>query len=71
MTSLRRLMRLPHLPMRIYLLVLALFLILAYTITGPAYQFFAKLYSSSLGSFYEPKDLEREEYLKTIEQNKK
>ena len=69
MTSLRRLMGLPRLPTRIYVLILALFLILAYTVTGPAHQFFVKL-RSSLGFFYETKDFEREEYLKTIEQRK-
>lgn len=61
MTSPQRLLGLPRLPIRIYLLILALFLMLAYILTGPAHQFFAKL-QSNLGSFYEPKDLEREEY---------
>jgi hypothetical protein len=70
MTSLRRLMGLPRLPIRTYLLILLLFLVLAYAIAGPAHQFLAKLYSSSLGSFYEPKDLEREKYSKTIEPEK-
>ncbi len=70
MTGLRRLIGLPRLPIRIYLLALALFLVLAYLVTGPAHQFIAKL-QSTLGSFYEPKDLEREEYLKTIEQEKR
>ncbi len=69
MTSLRRLMGFPRLPIRIYVLILALFLVFAYAVTGPTPQFFAKL-RSSLGLFYEPKDREREEYLKIIEQNK-
>lgn len=69
MTSLRRLMGLPRFPLRVYLLILALLLILAYTVTGPAHQFFVNL-RSSIGTFYEPKDIEREELLKTIEQNK-
>ena len=70
MTSLRRLMGLPRLRIRTYLLILILFLVLAYAITGLAHQFFAQ-FSSSLGSFYEPKDREREEYLKTIERTKR
>ncbi len=70
MTTLRRLMGLPRLPIRIYVLILALFLVFAYIVTGPAYQLLAKFYSS-LGSFYEPKDLEREEHVKTIEQEKR
>lgn len=70
MTSLRRLMGLPRLPMRIYVLILALFLVLAYIVTGPAHQFFAQ-FRSSLGSYYEPKDRDREEYLKIIEQEKR
>lgn len=70
MTSLRRLMGLPRFPMRVYVLILALLLVLAYVITGPAHDFFAK-FRSSVGFFYEPKDLEREEYLKTIEQMKR
>lgn len=69
MTTLRQRMGLPRLPIRIYLLILALFLVLAYIVTGPAPQFFAEL-RSSLGSFYEPKDLEREQHLKTIEQER-
>ena len=69
MTNLRRLMGLPRLPIRIYVLVLALLLVFAYILTGPAHQFFTKL-ASSLGSFYEPTGLEREEYLKAIEQKK-
>jgi hypothetical protein len=70
MTNLRRLMGLPRLPIRIYLLVFAVLLVFAYIVTGPAPQFFAKL-RSSLGSFYEPKDREREEFLKTIEQKER
>ncbi|MBI4379574.1 MAG: hypothetical protein HY574_00020 [candidate division NC10 bacterium] len=70
MTSLRRLMGLPRLPIRIYVLILALFLVLAYIVTGPAHQFFAQL-RSSLGSFDEPTDRDREEYLKIIEQEKR
>lgn len=70
MTSLRRLMGFPRLPLRVYLLILLLFLVLAYAITGPGHQFLARLYSSSLGSFYEPRDLEREELLKTTEREK-
>lgn len=69
MTSLRRLMGFPRLPLRVYLLILLLFLVLAYAITGPAHQFFTK-FRSSLGSFYEPRDLEREELLKTTEREK-
>ena len=71
MTSLRRLIGLPRFPIRIYLLILALFLVLAYIVTGPAHQFFSTKLQSTLGSFYEPKDIEREEYLKTIEQKKR
>lgn len=67
MKSLRRLMGLPHLPIRTYLLILILLLVLAYAITGPAHQFFTQL-RTSLGSFYEPTDLERKELLKTIEE---
>jgi hypothetical protein len=70
MTSLRRLMGLPRLPIRIYVLILALFLVFAYAVTGPMPLFFAKL-RSSLGLFYEPKDREREELLKTIEQKER
>ena len=70
MTSLRRLIGLPRVPIRIYLLILALFLVFAYIVTGPAHQFFAKV-QSTLGSFYEPTDLEREEYLKALEQTKR
>jgi hypothetical protein len=69
MTSLRRLMGLPRLPIGAYLLILLLFLVLAYAITGPAHQFVTKFWSS-LGSFYEPRDLEREELVKTLEQKK-
>lgn len=69
MTSLRRLMGFPRLPLRVYLLILLLFLVLAYAITGPAHQFFTRL-RSSIGTFYEPKDLEREEFLKTTEQER-
>ena len=60
-------MGLPRLPIRIYVLILALLLVFAYILTGPAHQFLTKL-ASSLGSFYEPTGLEREEYLKAIEQ---
>ena len=67
MTSLRRRLRLPRLSNRIYVLILALFLALAYIVGGPAYQFFAKL-QSNLGSFYEPKDFQREEYMKSQEE---
>jgi hypothetical protein len=67
MTSLRRLMGLPRLPIRIYVLILVLFLVFAYAVIGPMFQFLASFHSS-LGLFYEPKDREREEYLKTIEQ---
>lgn len=70
MTSLRRLIGLPRLPIRIYLLVFALLLIFAYIVAGPMHQFFAQ-FRSSLGSFYEPKDRDREEYLKIIEQEKR
>lgn len=70
MTSLRRLMGLPRLPIRIYLLVFALLLVFAYIVTGPVHKFFAQL-SRSLGSYYEPKDRDREEYLKIIEQEKR
>lgn len=66
MTSLRRLMGLPRFPMRVYVLILALLLVLAYVITGPVQQYFVKL-GSSLGVFYEPKDVQREEFLKTPE----
>ncbi len=68
MTNLRRLMGLPRLPIRIYILILALFLVLAYIVTGPTPQFFAELRASlgSLGSFYEPKDFEREDHEKGI-----
>jgi len=69
MTSPQRLLGLPRLPLRIYVLILALLLVFAYILTGPAHQFFTKL-ASSLGSFYEPTGLEREEYLKAIEQKK-
>lgn len=69
MISLRRLMGLPRWPIRTYLLLLILFLVLAYAIAGPAHQFFTQ-FRSSLGSFYEPKDLEREEFLKSLEQKK-
>ncbi len=69
MISLRRLMGLPRFPMRVYMLILALLLVLAYAITGPAHDFFAKL-RSSIGFFYEPKDFEREEFLKTLEQKR-
>lgn len=69
MINLRRLMGLPPLRIRTYLLFLILFLALAYVITGPAYRFFVSLHSS-LGNFYEPKDFEREEHLKAIEQSK-
>lgn len=71
MTTRRRLLGLPRLPIRIYVLILALSLVFAYIVTGPVHQFFAKLYSPSVGSFYEPKDLEREEHMKTIEQKKR
>lgn len=64
MTSLRRLLGLPRLSIRIYLLILILLLALAYIVTGPAHRFFVNL-RSSLGNFYEPKDIEREELLKT------
>ena len=70
MTSLRRLMRLPRFPMRVYVLILALLLVLAYVITGPAHDFFAKFRSSVGFFYYEPQDLEREEYLKTIKPEK-
>lgn len=70
MTSLRRLMGLPRLPVRIYLLVFALLLVFAYIVTPPVHQFFAQFHSS-LGSFYEPMDRDREEYLKIIEQEKR
>ena len=70
MISLRRLMGLPRFPMRVYMLILALLLVLAYIVTGPAHQFFAKL-RSSLGLFYEPEDFEREEFLKTLKQEKR
>jgi hypothetical protein len=49
MMSLRRLLGFPRLSMRIYLLILALFLILAYIVTGSAHQFFTQL-RSSVGS---------------------
>jgi hypothetical protein len=39
-------------------------------VTGPAHQFFTRL-ASSMGSFYEPSDVEREEYLKALEQAKR
>ncbi len=67
MTGLRRLLGLPRLPISIYVLILALLLVFAYIVTGPAHQFFTKP-GSSLGSSYEPTGLEREEYLKAIEQ---
>lgn len=69
MINLRRLMGLPRLPLRIYMLILALFLVLAYIVTGPIHGFFTKL-RSSLGLFYEPRDFEREELLKTIERER-
>lgn len=70
MTTLRRLLRLPRFPFRIYILILGLFLLFAYIVTGPAHRFFAKLHPT-LGSFYEPKDLQREEFEKTILQEKR
>lgn len=73
MIKLRRLMGLPRFPIRVYMLILVLLLVLAYAITGPAYQFFATL-RSSLSFFYDPRDFEREErlkeYLKNVERNK-
>ena len=69
MTNLRRLMGIPRLPIRIYVLILALLLVFAYIVTGPVHQLFVKA-QSNLGSFYEPTGLEREEYLKAIEQKK-
>lgn len=69
MINLRRLMGLPRLPLRIYMLILALFLVLAYIVTGPIHEFFTKL-RSSLGLFYEPRDVEREELLKRLEQTR-
>lgn len=67
MTSLRRLLGLPRLPLRVYALILTLLLVLAYIITGPMHGFFTK-FRSSLGTFYEPSDSEREEFLKRLEQ---
>ncbi len=72
MRSPRQLIGLPRFPLRVYVLTLALFLVLAYLLTGPVYHFVVKL-RSALGSFYEPKDHERGEFLKhleTIEQEK-
>jgi len=65
MTNLRRLMGLPRLPISIYILILALLLVFAYMVAGPAPQFFTKL-ASSMGSFYEPTDFEREDHEKGI-----
>ncbi len=70
MTAIRRLLGLPRLSFRIYLLIFALLLVFAYIVTVPAHQFFAKFWSS-MGSFYEPKDLEREEHLKIIEEKER
>lgn len=69
MKSLRRLLGLPHLSIRTYLLILILLLVLAYVITGPVYQFFTKL-PSSPGAFHELENLNLEELLKTLEQKK-
>ncbi len=68
MRSLRQLIGLPRFPLRVYVLTLGLFLVLAYLLTGPVYHFLAKL-PSALGSFYEPKDHERGEFLKHLETN--
>lgn len=68
MMNLRRLMGLPRLPIRTYLLILLLFLVLAYAIAGPVHQFFTK-FRSVLSSSYEPTD-EWEELLKTLKQKK-
>jgi len=65
LTSLRRLLGVPRLSFRIYVLILALLLLAAYIVTGPTHQFFAKV-QSTLGSFYEPKDFEREDHEKGI-----
>jgi hypothetical protein len=51
------------------MLILALFLTFAYMVAGPAYEFFAKL-PSSLRLLYEPRDFEREELLKRLEQTR-
>ena len=69
MTSLRRLLGLPRLPISIYILILAVLLVFAYIVTGPAHQFFAKV-QSTLGSFYAPTDLQREEFLNALEQRR-
>lgn len=71
MTSLRRFLGLPRLSTGAYALILALFLLFAYVVTGPVYRLLTRLYSFSAGSFYEPKDLEREEHVKTLEQQKR
>lgn len=65
MTSLRRLIGLPRLPCRIYILILILMLLLAYCVSGSAYQFFANL-EYDLWFCYHPK--EWVEYLKTLEE---
>ena len=60
-------MGLPRLPIGIYGLILMLLLLFAYLITGPAHEFFVKV-QSNLGSFYEPRDFQREEYMKSQEE---
>jgi hypothetical protein len=57
----------PRLPTGVYALILILMLLFAYLITGPAHQFFVKV-QSNLGSFYEPRDFQREEYIKSQEE---
>jgi hypothetical protein len=66
MTSLRRFLGLPRLPIRVYALILALFLLIAYLVNGLVPRFYHTLRFSV--TFYEPKDRERGEHLKTIEQ---
>lgn len=55
-------MGLPRLPCGIYVLILILMLLFAYLISGPMHQLFVKV-QSTLGSFYEPRDFQREEYI--------
>jgi hypothetical protein len=66
MTSLRRFLGLPRFPARIYLLILALLLLIAYFVSGPMLQFYHKLYFSVAP--YEPRDRERQEHISTFGQ---
>ena len=72
MTSLRRLLGLPRLPNRIYLLILALFLVLAYIVSG-AHQFFTSLEANLWHCYHHLKipPEEKKEWLKIPPEEKK